>query len=281
MLDPWFKHHYPLKHLKKWLYWPWADYRVTRDAQAVLFTAEEERRLARESFWLYKVREAVVGYGLGLNPDAQAAQADDFLQAFPQARGARIVLFLGRLHVKKGCDMLVDAFADVAERDPSLLLVMAGPDQTGLRPALERRAASLGVAQRIVWTGMLQGRAKWGALRAAEVFVLPSHQENFGIAVAEALAVGVPVLVSTKVNIWREIVGAGAGLAEPDTPEGTRRLLRRWTDLGGDERAAYAAGAAPCFEANFHIDSAARRLTETLDAEVAAARGAGPQPRPA
>ena len=52
MLDPWFKRTYPLKHLKKWLYWPWAEYRVLRDARAVLFTSEEERRLARETFWL-------------------------------------------------------------------------------------------------------------------------------------------------------------------------------------------------------------------------------------
>jgi len=63
MLDPWFKRQYPLKHLKKWMYWPWAEYRVLRDAQAVLFTCEEERLLARQSFWLYRCNEVVVGYG--------------------------------------------------------------------------------------------------------------------------------------------------------------------------------------------------------------------------
>ena len=62
MLDPWFKRTYPLKHLKKWLYWPWAEYRVLRDARAVIFTCEEERRLARESFWLYSASEAVLPY---------------------------------------------------------------------------------------------------------------------------------------------------------------------------------------------------------------------------
>ncbi len=63
MLDPWFKRQYPLKHLKKWLYWPWAEYRVLRDASAVLFTCEEERLLARESFWLYRAKEAIVSHG--------------------------------------------------------------------------------------------------------------------------------------------------------------------------------------------------------------------------
>ena len=268
MLDPWFKRHYPFKHLKKWLYWPWADYRVTRDAQAVLFTTEEERRLARESFWLYRVRERVVGYGLALNPDAQCARAEDFVREHPKARGARILLFLGRLHVKKGCDLLIDAFAQVAAQDPSLLLVMAGPDQAGLRASLERQAVRLGIAGRILWTGMLQGATKWAAMRAAEAFVLPSHQENFGIAVAEALAVGAPVLISTKVNIWREVVDAGAGLAEPDTHEGTLRLLQRWLALDARERAVFAANAAPCFETHFHVDSAARRLTAALESEV-------------
>src|SRR5262245_41967428 len=68
MLDPWFKRRYPLKHMKKWLYWPWAEYRVLRDARAVCFTSEEERRRARESFWLYRCREAVVSYGTSAPP---------------------------------------------------------------------------------------------------------------------------------------------------------------------------------------------------------------------
>ena len=68
MLDPWFKRTYPLKHLKKWLFWPWADYRALRDAKAVFFTCEEERLLARQSFWLYRCHETVVSYGTGAPP---------------------------------------------------------------------------------------------------------------------------------------------------------------------------------------------------------------------
>src|SRR5450755_943917 len=130
MLDPWFKRTYPLKHLKKWLYWPWADYRVLRDAQAVLFTSEEERRLARESFSLYRCNELVVNYGTAA-PEIDLANArEDFFNGFPQLRGKRFLLFLGRLHEKKGCDLLTEAFAAIynsARADQSLHLVVAGP----------------------------------------------------------------------------------------------------------------------------------------------------------
>src|SRR5262249_6303466 len=94
MLDPWFKRAYPLKHLKKWLYWPWAEYRVLRDAAGVLFTSEEERLLARQSFWLYHAKEHVVAYGTSAPPQNGDALREAFLATHPQLRGKRIVLFL-------------------------------------------------------------------------------------------------------------------------------------------------------------------------------------------
>src|SRR5256886_6713007 len=85
---------------------------------------------------------------------------------------------------------------------------------------------------------MLSDDVKWGAMSAAEAFVLPSHQENFGIAVAEALACGTPVLISNKVNIWREIEADGAGYVENDDLNGTANLLRRWLATSPEVRAA-------------------------------------------
>jgi glycosyltransferase involved in cell wall biosynthesis len=268
MLDPWFKRRYPLKHLKKWLYWPWADYRVSRDAKAVLFTASEEARLAAQSFWLYRVKPAVVGYGLALDGHAESGRAEDFHRAFPETRGKRIVLFLGRIHTKKGCDLLIEAFAELASTEPDLHLVMAGPDQTGLAASLKALAARGGVTHRITWTGMLQGDLKWGALRAAEVFALPSHQENFGIAVAEALAVGLPVLISKRVNIWREIVDDGAGFADQDTLAGTVATLDRWLALAPLQRAVMRHKAEQCYQDRFRIDAAAKRVIATIEPHV-------------
>ena len=264
MLDPWFKRTYPLKHVKKWLFWPWADYRVLRDARAVLFTCEEERRLARESFWLYRCNEAVVTLGTAVSTGDEASERALFLERHPDLANKRILLFLSRLHEKKGCDLLIDAFAAVAGRDPALQLVMAGPDQTGWRSVLETRARERGIAQRITWTGMLEDGVKWGAYRCAEAFVLPSHQENFGIVVAEALACGVPVLISHQVNIWREVAADEAGLVEPDTATGTRALLERWLALSPAAQTAMREAARRCYAQRFDSERAARRIEQVL-----------------
>jgi glycosyltransferase involved in cell wall biosynthesis len=111
---------------------------------------------------------------------------------------------------------------------------------------------------------MLSGDMNWGAFHCADAFILPSHQENFGIAVAEALSCGLPVLISDKVNIWREIQGAGAGLVAPDTLDGTRELLTRWLTLDEPARAQTREQARVCFERHFHIAAAAESLLATL-----------------
>ena len=264
MLDPWFKKRYPLKHIKKWMYWPWAEYRVLRDAAAVLFTCEEERLLARQSFWLYHCKEIVVNYGTARPSGDPQLEMADFLSAYPELRGKKLALFIGRIHPKKGCDILIEAFAKTLAADSSWEIVIAGPDQVGWQKKLQSQANQLGLGSRITWAGMLHGPKKWGALRAAEIFVLPSHQENFGIAVAEALAVGTPVLISDRVNIWREIQADGAGLVAEDTLEGTCGIFQSYSNLGEQQRLILRQQARQCFEQRFEIKKAAGSLEAAL-----------------
>lgn len=270
MLDPWFKEAYPLKHLKKWLYWPWAEYRVLRDARAVIFTTEEERTRAAQSFWLYRVRERIVPFGTTVpTVDAESVR-ETFLRSIPILRGKRIVLFLGRVHAKKGCDLLIDAFARVAGRDQRLHLVIAGPDETGWVTSLRAQAQAAGIEDRMSLPGMLQGDLKWGAFHASDVFVLPSHQENFGVAVAEALGCGLPALISDKVNVWREIQADGAGIVASDTVEGTEKSLLHWLDLDDYARPAMRVQATRTFNARFRIETMVAALTALLESKGAA-----------
>ena len=269
MLDPWFKRTYPLKHLKKWLFWPWSEYRVLRDAAAVMFTCEDERRLASQSFWLYQCHEFVVSYGTSAPPEHEARQRAAFLGAFPALQGKRPLLFLGRVHEKKGPDLLFKAFAQLRARQPELLrdvrIVMAGPADHDYGQAMVKLNRELGLADVTTWTGMVSGDVKWGAFRASEAFILPSHQENFGIAVAEAMACSVPVLISNQVNIWREIDEAQGGLVEQDTVEGTERLLTRWLSTPLAQWQAMGANAKQCFHQRFLIDRTAESFIKAME----------------
>ena len=270
MLDPWFKRRYPLKHLKKWLYWPWGEYRVLRDAAAVLFTCDEERLLARQSFWLYRCNEVVVSYGTSSPPTNADELERTFFASFPELQGKKLFLFLGRIHEKKGCDLLIEAFANVCAGRPDIRLVMAGPDQEGWMPQLQQMAKGLGISDQVVWPGMLSGDLKWGAFYACDVFCLPSHQENFGIAVVEALACGRPVLISDKVNIWREIEADQAGLVATDSLDGTIDLLQRWLVASPERVAQMRTAARQCFDERFRIDAVASKLAQVVLAHTAA-----------
>jgi len=263
MLDPWFNRTYPLKRLKKILYWRWGEYRVLRDAAAVLFTSEEERELARESFAPYRCNEVVVHYGTAApSVDLNAARSA-FLDRFPVLSGKRILLFLGRLHEKKGVDLLIKAFK-ATSRESGLHLVIAGPPGEGhYARQLQKLAADAG--DTITFTGMLLGAMKWGAFAAADVFILPSHQENFGISVVEAMACGTPVLIANKVNIWREIVDDEAGFADDDDIAGTVRLLERWCELSEPKAAGMRQNARRCFASRFDIRRATESLLEVLE----------------
>jgi glycosyltransferase involved in cell wall biosynthesis len=252
MLDPWFKRRYPLKHLKKRLYWS-RQYPVLRDAKSVLFTTTLECELAPQSFRPNKWTSLVVPYGTNEPPADVDMQQQAFQKKLPQLTGRRFLLFLSRIHEKKGCDLLVEAFASIGTQHSDVDLVIAGPDKGGLQSKLMAIAQRYGISERIHWPGMLTGDAKWGTLRACEAMVLSSHQENFGVIVAEALACGRPALISNQVNVWPQIQEDRVGLVEPDTLDGTRSLLARWFDLSEAEKAGMADRAVLSFRKRYSM----------------------------
>jgi glycosyltransferase involved in cell wall biosynthesis len=123
------------------------------------------------------------------------------------------VLFLSRLDPKKGLDLLIPALAQVAQAAIPFHLVLAGdnPQDPAYKQAVEQRIQTLGLAERTTMTGFVRGVQKQALLQAADLFVLPSYYENFGIAVAEAMLGGLPVVISKGVYIWPDIVAGGAG----------------------------------------------------------------------
>ncbi|TVP77700.1 MAG: glycosyltransferase [Puniceicoccaceae bacterium] len=274
MLDPWFQswRRRPFKTLRNVLYWHLLEAATIREATSLLFTCEEERRLAATTFHRYRPQaEAVVGLGNADVPRADSIPSDAFAALCPEIAERPYLLFLGRLHPKKGIDLLLEGWAEATRGLPAAsapLLVIAGPgEDSDYGRALRRQAETLLPPGACCFPGMVAGDAKWAALRGAAAFVLFSHQENFGIAVVEALACETPVLISNKVNIWREIIDRRAGWVASDSAVSVADCLKVWLKLSTEARDAARARARTTFLEVFEGGQASQRLAEHLRGE--------------
>ena len=255
MLDPWFKKTYPIKHLKKQIYWWLVQGKILRDAHAVCFTTEEERLLAQKTFTPYQCKEVVTGLGVA-EPPGEAEQQVGLLHAqLPQLKQKRVLLFLGRFHPKKGVDMLIASFLKDCKKDDILLL--AGPTEKPDSFLKSLMKQTDGKENQIIWSGMLEGDLKWGALRAADSLILPSHQENFGMVIAEALSVGTPVFLTDKVNLWREIVDSNAGIVGRDDQAGIDQLVKQWR---AGAHTPCVKNTISCFREKLHISKSVENI---------------------
>jgi glycosyltransferase involved in cell wall biosynthesis len=141
---------------------------------------------------------AVVPNGVTV-PDE--ADSELFLNEFPQLRNKKLLLFLGRIHFKKGLNLLSEAWGRLAMQWPNVHLVLAGPDSENTRVQVEEKLRNYGVLERTTFTGMLSGAKKWSALKAAGCFILPSYSEGLSVSVLEAMGVGLPVIVTKQCNL--------------------------------------------------------------------------------
>lgn len=221
--------------VRKWFYSLLFERRNFNHAAAILFNSPEEMRLAAP--WLDRVllsnsghraprRDVVyVGVEQAYLTRQPSHARERFRRKFPELAGRRIVLFFGRLSFKKGMDILAQAFIQVAQKLQNVHLVLAGPDTEGYGARVRDWLKAAGVLEMATFTGPLAGDDRFIALQEAEVFVLPSYSENFGQSVAEAMASGVPVVISNRVNIWPAVEEVGAGLVVPCDPRQTAQAL--------------------------------------------------------
>jgi glycosyltransferase involved in cell wall biosynthesis len=275
MLDPRGRRAHPLKHLKKVLYWILFEQRALRQAEAVCFTSTEEARLALSCFPFGSWNPFVAGAGILSPPVPKQEAVAAFMQRFPALREKRIWMFLGRIHPVKGLDLLVEAFRELGAEAKDVHLLVAGPGDNDYVAAMHRLVVEAGLASRVTFTGPLYGEDKWVSFKASELFVLPSHQENFSMAVAEALAMGVAVCISDKINIWREISEARAGVVCADDVPSLVAALRSWNGLPDEARRKFSKRAVECFGAYFRAERIALRFFERISADKAARHGSG------
>lgn len=263
MMSPWFRR-YRAKFLGKTVSWSLAEGRLLSHATSVFFTSEDERALAKGVFPFWRYRETVVGYGTQAPPSPTKSMTAAFQEKVPRLGDQPYLLFLGRIHPVKGLDLLIQA-ASRAELG-NLQFVLAGPSQDhSYLKLLIKLIEKHDLNSRVHWAGMLSGDAKWGAYHGADAFILPSHQENFGVVVAEALACGLPCLITDKVNIWHEVANEGAGLVGPDTVDGVSGILTGWLHADAKERGRMVQAARGVFQRHFDISSIAPRILSTME----------------
>lgn len=260
MLDPWFRELQPAKEWIKRQLFRVNEGRLLHGAKAVLFTAESERELAAQSWpgWA-GIHERVVGFGTGEPPCEGDAMHMAFRAAVPGVGDSPYLLFLSRIHPKKGCEILLEAFADsCAGKDWQL--VIAGPVEEGYLKALQSRAADLGIKDQVQWPGMLAGDAKWGALYGCEAMVLTSYQENFGVVVAEACACSRPVVISDQVAVHPHIASVDAGFVCRTERSSAAQALAHLTDMSPEQCKDMGAQGRTLFEREFSMVQVAKRV---------------------
>jgi glycosyltransferase involved in cell wall biosynthesis len=270
MLDPWFQRAQgrKWKSLRNIVYWHLIEKRVVENADGLLFTCASELLLARNTFSGYKPKvELNIGYGIQEPPAHEERMLQLLHEKVPESITNRYLLFLGRLHEKKGIDVLLEAYRQLLRDGVDLpVLVIAGP---GLNTLYGDKIRSVvdedsNLREKVIFTGMLTGVLKWSAIYHAAAFVLPSHQENFGIAVVEALACGKPVLITNQINIYSDIQKAKAGFVVPDTLTGVVTMLRTWIQLPEVEKMQLSQNAKDLYRKEFTVESAALKMIQML-----------------
>ena len=206
-------------------------------AAVVHYTTTEEMQLA--SPYTFGRPGTVIPLGIHLDEYRPLPERGSFRARHPELAGRTLVLFLGRINPSKGLDVLARAFGRAARLRDDLHLVVAGPDNSGYQQQVETWLREDGVDDRATFTGMITGEEKLAALRDADLFALTSYSESFGLSVVEAMACKVPVLVSDKVKIWRDVVSSGAGRVAPLDPE---RVAEIMVEMVADEAERERAG---------------------------------------
>lgn len=266
MLDPYFQKatERKMKALRNELVWSCTERKAVNAADALFFTCEEELRLARTTFKGYAPQKEInVGFGIQKPPLFDIAMKTAFEQKCPEIIGKKYWLFISRIHPKKGVDLLIDAYQRLTATHHHLPnLVIAGPVDSDYADQMIEKARG---NSKIHFPGMLTGDSKWGAFYGCEAYLLPSHQENFGIAIVEAMACQKPVLITKNINIWCEIhQGGGGWITNLEEADGIENVLLEM--LGESEENIIAKGlkAFETYQNNFDVEVCANQFIETL-----------------
>lgn len=266
MLDPYFQQasNRRWKSIRNILYWRFLEKHIINNADNILFTCERELELARTTFPNYKPqKETNIGYGIFPPPPLSSLKKTLFDSQFSSLAKQPFILFLSRIHPKKGVDLLVKGYITLKKKGvilPKLVIAGQGLESNYGKSIIEITNND----PDIFFTGMLNGEDKWAIMYACEAFILPSHQENFGIAVVEALACSKPVLISDQINIYREIAESQSGIIASNTIEGVISVLSQWAVMSKVDKLQMGNRAEKCYQSFFTTFEASKKLASLI-----------------
>lgn len=204
----------------------------------------------------------IVPNGANLPPNNNSGTPEDLpaqIRSLPA--DSRLVLFLSRVDPLKGLDILLHAWADIrcGGKHHKTTLVIAGPDHRGYTRKLKVMTGKLGIENDVIFLGMIDGASKWALYRRADVFVLPSYSENFGLVVTEALGCETPVITTTGTP-WKELESWDAGRWVAPERDALTAALRELLGMSGEDLRAMGARGRELVEKNYAWDTIARKL---------------------
>lgn len=256
----------PIKRLKKIIYWSLVERWVLTGASAVLCTSIAEM-VASKGYLpgSSKIRFEVIGNGIELPSFDSNDELSEIVLAKYNLRRHKYLIYLGRIDKIKGIDTLLHVYAGNEALRDSYQLVIAGPLGNECAEELINLTRQLNISPGLHWIGSIHGEEKWRLLACASALVLLSHHENFSIVVAEALAVGTPVLTTNKVGTSGEILQYNAGFVGDDTIDGAKQILNKWISLCEHDKSIMKRNAQLCFDESFRIELPAQRLVRILE----------------
>jgi glycosyltransferase involved in cell wall biosynthesis len=227
--------------------------------------------LARTTFSGYHPKKELnIGYGIEAPPPNSEALKISFKKQYNLENEEPYLLFLSRIHPKKGLDLLLKAYFELLNNSnfsnllPNLVIAGSGIETEYGTKILNYLEENPTVNAKVQLVGLLSGDAKWGAIYGCDAFILPSHQENFGIAVVEAMACKKAVLISNKVNIWREIAEGDGGIVNEDDLAGTIASLEQWVGLTQEQQIQIGVNAHTIYLNKFTAEATSKKFVEVL-----------------
>ena len=263
-LDPYFMSE-KLKKFKKQIYWFFVEKQNLLCSKSLLLTSENEKNLLKNTFVDTKgIKKKIIGYGIIKPSYNKIAAKKDFYKKFPKLKGKKFLLYLGRFHEKKGCEILLKALKKLSDENIKFNILIAGPDNDYKKKLIEL-SKNYNLTKQIHWSGMLLKNLKWGAISLSKAMVLASHGENFGVSIVESLSCSKPVLTTNKVNIYKKIIKYKSGYISKDNVNSFFSILKKFHNLNKKQLIKLSKNSLKCFNDNFNLETNKKSLANFLN----------------